>query len=124
MLYFSSLHDRSAPVLSPEFRIVSLGSSVYVVASVLVLLAFLVVPGMSVSPDLEIKSDASGFLGFGSYFNGEWFSGSWVSSQASHSIAYKELFPVVIGAHEWGSHFARHNIFSLPTMRQRLHPHL
>ena len=122
MLYFSSLHDRSAPVLSPEFRIVSLGSSV--VASVLVLLAFLVVPGISVSPDLEVKSDASGFLGFGSYFNGEWFSGSWVSSQASHSIAHKELFPVVIGAHEWGSHFARHNSFALPTMRQRLHPHL
>ena len=34
----------------------------------------------------------------------------WVSSQASHSIAYKELFPVIIAAHVWGSHFARRHV--------------
>ena len=49
----------------------------------------------------------SGSLGFGTYFNVEWFSGSLVSSQASHSMTYKELFPVVIAAHIWGLHFAR-----------------
>ena len=67
-------------------------------------------PGMSASPDLEVTSDALGSLGFGAYFNGEWFSGSWVSSQTSHSIAYKELFPVAIAAHVWGPHFARHHV--------------
>ena len=68
---------------------------------------FWLFPGMSASPDLEVTSDASGALGFGDYFNGEWFSGTWATSQASHSIAYKELFPVVIAAHVWGLHFAR-----------------
>ncbi|XP_068697558.1 uncharacterized protein [Montipora foliosa] len=65
---------------------------------------------MSASPDLEVTSDASGSLGFGAYFNGEWFSGAWVSSQTSHSIAYKELFPIIIAAHVWGPHFARRHV--------------
>ena len=71
---------------------------------------FWLFPDMSASPDLEVMSDVSGFLGFGAFFNGEWFSGSWVSSQASHSIAYKELFPVVIAAQVWGPHFARRHV--------------
>ena len=29
----------------------------------------------------------------------EWFSGAWVPSQADQSIAYKELFPVVVASH-------------------------
>lgn len=33
---------------------------------------------------------------------GYWFAGSWVPSQQQQSIAYKELFPVVIAAHIWG----------------------
>ena len=65
---------------------------------------------MSASPDLEVMSDASGSLGFGAFFNGEWFSGSWVSSQASHSIAYRELFLVVIAPLVWGPHFARRHV--------------
>lgn len=71
---------------------------------------FWLFPGMSASPDLEVTSDASGSLGFGAYFNGEWFSCAWVSSQASHSIAYKELFPIIIAAHVWGPHFARRHV--------------
>ena len=67
---------------------------------------------MSASPDLEVTSESSGSLGFGAYFNGEWFSGAWVSSQDSHSIAYKELFPIVIAAHVWGTHFARRHVLS------------
>jgi len=67
-------------------------------------------PGMSASPDLEVTSDTSGALGFGAYFNGEWFSSSWESSQASHLIAHKELFPVVIAAHLWGPQFARRHV--------------
>ena len=71
---------------------------------------FWLFPGMSASPDLEVTSDVSGALGFGAYFNREWFSSSWASSQASHSIAYKELFPVVIAAHLWGPQFARRHV--------------
>lgn len=71
---------------------------------------FSLFPGTYASPDLEVTSDASGALGFGAYFNGEWFSGTWATSQASHSIAYKELFPVVIAAHVWCPHFARRHV--------------
>ena len=71
---------------------------------------FWLFPGMSASPDLEVTSDASGSLGYGAYFNGEWFSGSWATSQAFYSIAYKELFPVVVAARVWGPHFARRHI--------------
>ena len=71
---------------------------------------FWLFPGLSASHDLEVTSDASGSLGFGAYFREEWFSGSWATSQVSQSIAYKELFPVVIAAHVWGAQWARHHI--------------
>ena len=70
-------------------------------------IAFWLFPGMAAAPAFVGTSDASGSLGFGAYFRGEWFSGSWTTSQASQSIAYKELFPVVIAAHLWGPQWAR-----------------
>ena len=68
---------------------------------------FWLFPGMAAAPDLVVTSDASGSLGFGAYFRGEWFSGSWTTSQFSQSIAYKELFSVVIAAHLWDPQWAR-----------------
>ena len=73
---------------------------------------FWLFPGMSATPDLEVTSDASGSLGFGASFQGEWFNGSWVSSQASHSIPYKELFAVVLATQIWGPQWSRsHMVF-------------
>ena len=73
---------------------------------------FWLFPGMSATPDLEVTSDASGSLGFGAYFRNEWFTGSWAPSQAAQSIAYKELFPIVIAARVWGSSWSqRHVLF-------------
>ena len=69
--------------------------------------SFWLFPGMSATPDVEVSSDAAGSLGFGAYFSGEWFSGPWAPSQAPQSIAYKELFPIVIAAHVWGQHWCR-----------------
>ena len=60
-------------------------------------------PGLSASPDLEVTSDAAGSLGFGAYFRNEWFSGAWAPSQVQQSIAYKELFPVVVASFVWVS---------------------
>ena len=71
---------------------------------------FWLFPGMAAAPDLVVTSDASGSLGFGTYFRGEWFSGSWTTSQASQSIAYKELFPVVIAVYLWSPQRAKHYI--------------
>lgn len=71
------------------------------------LLAF---PGMSPPADLEVVSDASGSLRFGAYLNGAWFSSSWSYSQQSQSIAYKELFQVVLAARVWGAQWSRQHI--------------
>ena len=40
----------------------------------------------------------------------QWFYGAWSTVQARQSIAYQELFPVVIAAHLWGSLWARKHI--------------
>ena len=72
--------------------------------------AFWLFLGIAATPDLQVTSTASGSLAFGAYFRGEWFTGSWTTSQASQSIAYKELFPVVIAAHLWGPQWARCHI--------------
>ena len=53
--------------------------------------------------DLQVASDASGSVGYGAFLNGDWFAGHWLPSQVSASIAYKELFPIVLAAHIWDS---------------------
>ena len=68
-------------------------------------------PGMAATPDVEVSSDAAGSLGFGAYVQNEWFSGAWTLSQSPQSIAYKELFPVVVVSHVWGSQWCRHVLF-------------
>ena len=41
---------------------------------------------------------------------GHWFAGSWVPSQQLQSIAYKELFPIVLTAHVWGHLWVKKHI--------------
>ena len=55
-------------------------------------------------------SDADGLLGFGTYFLGNWLASIWDESQVRQSIAYKELFPIVIAAHLWGSGWSKRNV--------------
>ena len=69
--------------------------------------SFWLFPGLSASTDVEVTSDATGSLGFGAYFKNEWFSGGWAPSQYDQSIAYKELFPVVVASHVWGPQWHR-----------------
>ena len=64
---------------------------------------FWVYPGLSPPSDLEMASDASGSLGFGAVFRTHWLYGKWPSALQSASIEYKELFPIVVAAHVWGS---------------------
>ena len=51
-------------------------------------------------PHFHVSSDAAGALGYSVIFNGHWF---WTESQCPLSIAYKELFKIVVAAHVWGS---------------------
>ena len=64
---------------------------------------FWLYPGMSPETDLEVPSDAAGAIGFGAYSQGQRCYSAWSTLQARQSIAYQELFPVVIAAHLWGS---------------------
>lgn len=64
--------------------------------------SFFTSPHWSSLSDLQVSSDASGAIGFGAYLDGLWFHGRWNPSQLSASIAFKELYPIVIAAHVWG----------------------
>ena len=65
---------------------------------------------MSAATDLEVTLDAAGTIGFGTYSQGQWFHGAWSMVQATQSIAYQELFPLVIAAYLWGSLWARKHV--------------
>ena len=59
------------------------------------------------APDLCLYTDASGAHGYGAYFQGHWFRGDWTLGQKlvtnnDTSIAYQELFPIVLAASVWG----------------------
>lgn len=65
---------------------------------------------MSPAVDLEVASDAAGSLGFGAYFRGFWFAGPSAVSQQQQSIAYKELFTVVVAAHVLGAQWCKKHV--------------
>ena len=71
---------------------------------------FWLFPGNTPTAGVEVSSDAAGSLGFGVYLEGMWFTGSWMPSQREQSIAYKELFPVVVSAHVWGHLWCRRHV--------------
>ena len=73
-------------------------------------LSLFLTPTWAPIPDFQVSSDAAGSLGYGAIFEGHWFSGSWSASQAPLSIAYKELFPVVVAAHLWGPSWASRRV--------------
>ena len=57
--------------------------------------------------DMELFTDASSTLGFGSFFRGKWFYSSWPSelnnlTEGHLSTAFLELYPVVVAAILWG----------------------
>ena len=49
--------------------------------------------------DLQVSSNTSGAIVFGAYLDGLWFHCHWNLWQLSASIAFKELYPIVIAAH-------------------------
>ena len=53
-----------------------------------------------------MSSDAAGALGYSAISGHDWFVGNWSTAQQPLSIAYKELFPVVMVAALWGHRWA------------------
>ena len=56
-------------------------------------------------PDLLVSTDASGSRGYGAFYACEWSA-----IQQPLSIAYKELLPIVITCHVWGSRWRNRRI--------------
>jgi hypothetical protein len=54
------------------------------------------------SATLNFYTDASGSIGYGAYFAGQWFSGRWPPGTTGLSIALLELFPIVVAIQVWG----------------------
>ncbi len=64
------------------------------------------------APDITLFTDASGSLGYGGYFQGQWFSSPWpgellVDTGSDLSIAMMELYPIVTAAVVWGTQWSR-----------------
>ena len=64
--------------------------------------SFLLSPRWAPIPDLHVSSDAAASVGYGAIFGKDWFAGRWSPLQLPLSIAYKELFPIVLAASLWG----------------------
>lgn len=73
-------------------------------------ISFFLVPSLEPPPTVCVGSDASGAIGYGAYLDTHWFNGKWSYQQTHLSIAYKELFPVVIAAQVWGHCWRRQRI--------------
>lgn len=70
---------------------------------------------ISDSSDMELYTDASGSIGFGGYFRGRWFAEPWpeeLHPLLDHklSIAFCELYPIVVAAVLWGQEWRQKKI--------------
>ena len=79
-------------------------------------LSFFLIPEWAPLPDFQVSSDAAGTLGYGAIFQHQWFCGPWSACQQPLSIAYKELFPIVVAAHLWGPQWSSRRVSSSVTM--------
>lgn len=66
------------------------------------------------SDSLELYTDASGTLGYGGILGNRWFQGQWETRHQLNapgiSIAWQELFALVVACHLWGGEFANKRI--------------
>ena len=60
----------------------------------------------------DLYTDAAGSLGFGAYYQGHWTQGLWPPrlQAQSLSIAFMELFPIVVALEIWGTSMANKKI--------------
>ena len=56
-------------------------------------------------PSLNLYTDASGQIGFGVYFDGQWIAKRWPKKFREYSIQWKELFPIYLACFLWRKHF-------------------
>ena len=61
------------------------------------------------APDMELFTDASN-LGYGVYWAGQWFNHHWSSDQSGYTIAWKELYAILVAASTWGNIWLRKRV--------------
>ena len=64
-------------------------------------------PNVTLSPHINLFTDASGQAGFGIYFNGKWVAHPWPAQFTSTSIQWKELFPIYLACFLWSKEFSQ-----------------
>lgn len=70
---------------------------------------------ITVASDMELYTDASSTMGFGGFFRRSWFCDKWPSDLPNEgdeklSMAFRELFPIVIAAILWGKYWSTKRI--------------
>ena len=61
------------------------------------------------SPEMELYTDASS-AGYGAYLAGRWFNAARLLQQTHQTIAWKELYAVLVACSTWGHHWARRRV--------------
>ena len=62
------------------------------------------------SSTLSLFTDAAGSQGFGMYFQGQWGQHRWPPAFRNKSIAFLELFPIMVACVVWGAQFSAKRI--------------
>lgn len=72
------------------------------------------------SSALDLFTDAAGSIGFGAYFQGHWVQGRWPNSLLCNppSIAFLELYPIVVALECWAPSLSTARSCSTLTMQQ------
>ncbi len=56
----------------------------------------------STNHDMALYTDAAGSAGYGAYWDGRWLQQRWSHHMLRHSIAWKELYTILVVAMAWG----------------------
>lgn len=65
--------------------------------------------------DIELYTDSASNYGYGAYYQGKWFSGSWPQElsavlDSNMSMAFRELYPIVVATVLWGEMWSQKRI--------------
>ena len=63
----------------------------------------------TLAPDMELFTDASN-LGYGAYWAGRWFNCHWNPEETAFTIAWKELYAILVACSTWGHLWPRKRI--------------
>ena len=85
--------------------------------------SFFIDDNIITASDFHLFTDASSKIGYEGYFKERWFQGKWPSNleldDESVSMAYMELYPIVIAAILWGHEWSKNAFFFIVIIWQQ-----